>query len=308
MAYALDPAAPFGAELRRVLAERLDDAIGRLDGAGDDDLDTRVHEARKRVKESRAVLRLARTASEDPERLRAWDRWLRDASRLLAPLRDGEVLRRTARRLDVADEWVGARERLVDALATSVRSERARAAQGQLTAEMAQRVRAVRAEFEAWEPGPDRWATIAPGVRRVYRQGRRRMRVAADEPGDEALHEWRKRAKDLWYAYLLLAPAWPPVLENLADQAHDLSDHLGDHQDLAVLAERLTGDDLDLDEAERGALAQAVRRSQEPLRREAFDLGARLYADKPGPFVARMGQVWKAARREAAGAGPRAVA
>ena len=34
---------------------------------------------------------------------------------------------------------------------------------------------------------------------------------------------------------MLLEAAWPPVMDTLADEAHELSDRLGDDHDLAVL-------------------------------------------------------------------------
>ena len=52
----------------------------------------------------------------------------------------------------------------------------------------------------------------------------------------ESLHEWRKRVKHLWYHHTLLRSLWPPVMEVTGDEAHALSDHLGDDHDLAVLA------------------------------------------------------------------------
>lgn len=301
MGYALDPAAPLAAELRRVVTECLDDAGAQLAGETGNDLDTRVHEARKRVKEARAVLRLVRDGSIDATLVRGWGDRLRDASRLLAPLRDAEVLRRTMARLEVGDDeaLVAARERAVEALAAQARSERARAAQAQLVAEMAGRLAEVRDELDGWDLVEDRWRALDPGLRRVYRQGRRRLRAALDEPSDEALHEWRKRAKDLWYLHLLLGPAWPQVLEPVATQAHELSDLLGDHQDLAVLADRLGDAALGLDAGERTGLEQVIRARQAALRRDAFALGERLYAEKPAAFAARLGRVWKAARRTA---------
>jgi hypothetical protein len=45
--------------------------------------------------------------------------------------------------------------------------------------------------------------------------------------------------KDLWYQERLLKPAWPAALGAQADEAHALSDLLGDDHDLAVLGEHL---------------------------------------------------------------------
>ena len=68
--------------LRRLLAERIDRALGAL---RDETLasETRVHEVRKRMKESRALLRLFRRVLGDV--FSEENRRFRDAGRLLAP-------------------------------------------------------------------------------------------------------------------------------------------------------------------------------------------------------------------------------
>ena len=65
--------------------------------------------------------------------------------------------------------------------------------------------------------------------------GRRALRAARRRPTAENLHEWRKRAKDHWYNLSVLRDVWPPVMEPLADAAHQLSERLGEDHDLEVL-------------------------------------------------------------------------
>src|SRR5207344_2992953 len=83
----------------------------------------------------------------------------------------------------------------------------------------------------------DGWGMIAPGLHRTYRRGRKRLRSVEEEASVTNLHELRKRVKDLWYQLRLIQDADKHMLGNLADQAHDLSDHLGDDHDLALLRE-----------------------------------------------------------------------
>ena len=111
-------------------------------------------------------------------------------------------------------------------------------------------------------------------------------------PSDEGVHEWRKRAKDLWYDLRVLRELWPAVLGETADQAHELADRLGDHHDLAVL-----GADLETrDVTEPEAIRVLIERRQEELLASAVALGERLYAEKPKAFGKRMKSYWKAAR------------
>lgn len=49
------------------------------------------------------------------------------------------------------------------------------------------------------------------------------------------LHELRKRTKDLLYELELLCCVWPEMIGPLVEQAHHLTDLLGDDHDLAVL-------------------------------------------------------------------------
>ena len=101
-------------------------------------------------------------------------------------------------------------------------------------------------------------------------------------PEVERLHEWRKRVKDLWYHHTLLRALWPPVMQAVGDEAHELSDRLGDDHDLAMLLDWAR-------EHCRGAGGARGGRGGAPraLQAEALALGARLYADKPTAFVRR---------------------
>src|SRR5262249_38942555 len=96
-------------------------------------------------------------------------------------------------------------------------------------------IEARREEIAAWDPGQGWGRRVEAGGRRAYRDGREALEEVRDEPSDENVHEWRKRAKDLWYQLRILTELWPAVLGETADQAHDLADLLGDHHDLAVL-------------------------------------------------------------------------
>ena len=60
-------------------------------------------------------------------------------------------------------------------------------------------------------------ARLVRGARegaRAHLQARPAARFAAarEEPSVEALHEWRKRVKELWYHHTLLRTLWPPVM------------------------------------------------------------------------------------------------
>jgi hypothetical protein len=78
-----------------------------------------------------------------------------------------------------------------------------------------------------------------------------------------------------------------------------LSDRLGDDHDLAMLLAWAQ------EHAEAAPpLVQAVASRRAALQADAFDLGARLYADRPRVFIGRLERWWDAAVAEQAGQSP----
>ena len=153
---------------------------------------------------------------------------------------------------------------------------------------------AVRERSHEWPLTDLDFDGVRPGLQRVYRRGRRAMSLAYDDPTPEHFHEWRKRVKYLWHHLELLEPAWPRVLEALADQTHDLSDLLGDEHDRTVLGERIRErPDLVADQDVLRTLTATLDMQREQLRAAARPLGARVYAESPGRFTARIARYWR---------------
>jgi CHAD domain-containing protein len=141
---------------------------------------------------------------------------------------------------------------------------------------------------------------VSDGLRRAYRRGRNRMQRAGEHRSDEALHEWRKRVKDLWYHLTLVTPAWPTVLDVTATAAHDLSDALGDAHDLAVLLQAAQARPGTFDApAESRLLGDLVARRRAALQSLAWPLGRRLYAERPKAYTRRVSGYLDVWHREA---------
>ena len=108
---------------------------------------------------------------------------------------------------------------------------------------------------------------------------------AREDPTDENLHEFRKRSKDLWYQLRLVRRGWPEVIETTADEAHELSDLLGDDHDLVVLGADLERGFEPLTDDQREHLRELIARAARELQEQAFALAERIFAEKPKRFV-----------------------
>src|SRR3954462_11066873 len=97
MAYRLDLAAALSATLRTVARDQLEAAADGLEQAGDDPVEA-VHDARKRLKKTRSLLRLPRPGLRRRD-YGADNRAPRDARRALSGARDADVRVETVEKL-----------------------------------------------------------------------------------------------------------------------------------------------------------------------------------------------------------------
>jgi CHAD domain-containing protein len=288
MTFRLHDDEPVGAGLERLAAEEVRTALEGL-GAGDALDDDAVHEARKRGKRVRALLRLGATGM-DSDRATAERRRVRDAGRALADLRDARILLDAVDDLTAPDGPVG-----VHALrgVREVLEGRHRAARSAALAPGGGRQ--VAADLLAGGLSALPWGLsedlrpIEQGLRRAADRARAALRTAADEPTGEHLHDWRKRAKDLRHAVEALAVGWPAVLDPLAEALHVLTDLLGQHHDLGVLADIVADEAVPFDApADRQAVLDVIEHRRAELAAEAFALGARVHAERPKALARRL--------------------
>jgi CHAD domain-containing protein len=288
--------------IERVALGRIRNALGEVRGDGAGTFAESVHEARKDLKKLRSVLRLLRDEIGEEVYRRENDRF-RDAGRLLSGARDAEVKLETIDLLRDADDRMPTKAKLRKYI-YSLEKERdehsqAGAERNELSERVAAELEAGEAAIGDWSLDGGDWALVGGGLKRSYRRGRNRFADVRDDPSAENVHEWRKRVKDLWYHLRLLKRVWPAVVGESADEAHELADLLGDHHDLAVLAEDAMGRPDRFDsKADLNALVEAARRRQDDLLANALGLGGRLYAEKPKAFARRYEAYWEAWRGE----------
>ena len=270
--------------VRRIAAERLETSRLLFD---DTTLarDTLVHELRKNVKKTRALLRLVRPHFKGYERENAA---LRDAARLISDLRDADVLganlTRIAEKTDIpADRIAALHARLAPAVTTAFTPE-------DLLNAHREAIAAVEGRIGKWKISGDGFEALRPGLERSWDAARSAMRKALSDPSGEALHHWRKRVKDHWYQTRLLAPIWPEMMTPHSATADTLGETLGDARDLAFLVEALTEGDLGND-ADTAALARIAAEDEAALMKEAHKTGT-LFFPEPASGLSRRWRGW----------------
>lgn len=301
MGYRLSIADDLPASVRATAREQLERAAARLEDPGTDPIGA-LHDARKSLKRTRSLLRLARPAL-GRKAYAAENDALREIALALSDTRDADVLVETVQLL--AKRFVGQLpiadfEALRDALERESQASR----EGGATADrqaLVERLRAAAARVDQWPLEGADWDALREGATRGYARGGSAFEAALEQPTVERLHAWRKRAKDLWYHERLLSEAWPAVLHAHGEEAHALAELLGDDHDLALLRARLeqgielpVGPAVDLD-----ALERLIDERRGELLEQAERLGRRLYAERPKAFRRRLGRYLRAAVGEA---------
>jgi len=300
MGYAFDVDGSAADAVRRITGEQVERAVSTLGDAGDDDFGAAVHDARRRAKKLRGLIRLVRPALGDA--YAPANEAFRDAARQLSGARDADAA------LATFDDLVAASaDRLPEGGLRSVRAGLAARAEAAgrgaedrqaRTGQAVDLFRAGRGHVDQADLDADGWAAIGPGLERTYRAGRRglaRITDAGDGAADpQAVHEWRKRVKDAWYQVRLLRPAAPSVLGPLVGRFHDLADALGDAHDLVVIGERLQATPERFGgEGPVGAACDLAEARRTELEQRAVALGLRLYAEKPPAYRGRLSVYWR---------------
>jgi CHAD domain-containing protein len=310
----LGPEEGVAAGLRRMAIAQADRAIEEIEGARGESSRRAVHEARKAIKRLRSIVRLLEgelgrsVCAREQASLRA-------AAAVLAEARDAEVMLATLELLIKRHARTLAGRRQIERLHEhlSARRDRAELLVGdpETRNAAANELRAFRSRAGAWHlterPGI---GAVEVGLKRIYRQGRRRRRRAARAKGGRMLtmHQWRKRVKDLRYAAEILERPAPPRrgsrsrrararaeakwLHRLATRADELGELLGEEHDLAVFGQwlRSEGKRAGVRRATKRRLEKLITARRAELRRRALRDGKRLYRRSPKEFVARVGR------------------
>ncbi len=269
---------------RAIALSQLDEALGDLD-KGDADGRSVVHEARRRCKKLRGLLRLVRPVFADFARENAA---IRDAAALLSHLRDAEVLQHTVK--DLA-EW--RRSEALDRIGQKL-ADAHQATQQSRLGEFRLHLAAVRERVPGWTLRKSGRDAVLPGLRLTYRQARECMDKAGRSHHPVDFHEWRKANKYHGFHLDLLKKVAPDLLVADLEVVDRLSTLLGLHHDLAVLIDAIAqnpgrfGEPDDLNE-----LRAAIGARTAQVEAEAFGLGRQVLAETPRAVAKRFATYWK---------------
>ncbi len=273
--FELDPTKSLKKSVRKVFNTELRAAIDALNEQPHGP-EAAVHDFRKGMKRTRALLRLVR--SELGSDYSECNRALRDAARLFSSVRDQDALLESLSRLEEHAEPNETESifRLKDLLGGKQQSLSSETAFKDAVSEAQQQVNTAQQTFDSTRVKST--ITLRRGLKKTLRRAKRLSRKA-QRRDDETLHQLRKRVKYHRYHLRLLRPGFRPVLKAERKVAKRVSDMLGDDHDLAVLTQVLREDKV-LEES-LTKLAPLIRRRREELQSEALCLCALLFSEKP---------------------------
>jgi CHAD domain-containing protein len=300
--------------IQRVARERIDRVIESLSEKPQPGAES-IHEARKNLKSLRALLRMARGSIDEEIRVRE-NLLFRDAGRSLSTIRDPQAL------LEALD-YFSKRPRGSSGPSvpkqTSIRAfiEKARREIERDLIEglppgtvrnLVTGLREARRRTGLWLAGDrlgsgNEWEIfVGNGLRQTYRKAKNlvwQFEVIGHERADDKdWHELRKCCKALGYQLRLLKPIWPGMLDALGEQIDQMTDRLGDANDLSILRGKILGQPYDPSETyqfgeTRRFFLQSLDRRKKRLHSEAFQLARLIYAEKAGQFERRFGGYWQ---------------
>ena len=281
--------------LRRIglaQADRALVAISAANGSGNP-----VHETRKCLKRIRALLRLVRPGLDETV-FETENARFRDIARVLAPARDKDILSETLAKLaaHANPEQGPALDALkadLERVQVEVRSDEAAAAIDQARTQLTS-AKAVIGKLKLNGRG---FEPVERGLRKSYQRGHRLFELAYQGGTNDTLHDFRKSVQLHWRHMALVSTAWPEMFSIRVEAARQLSQILGECQDLTVLLHHIESLPPDAlvppQELEITAFIQA---RQQHLKAIAQPRAAQLFSLTPKTLSRCVTETWRAAQ------------
>jgi CHAD domain-containing protein len=283
-------------EIRRIVLRQLELATSELTSVGDPESDEAIHDARKRVKKIRAVIRLVRPVLD--KTCRAEDSELRRVHQMLAPVADGhgvvEMLDALARRYkkSLPRKTVASMHANLLAREKRIGSETAAA---HVLQQASHALRVERRHVRHWRLKEEGFGAVEEGLKESVRRARKAMMTVWRRPTAHHYHTWRRHVKAHWFHVRLLEGRCGNHLMRYQRQLEALDGVLGEYHNLILLRDLMVTDG-SLSRQETAQCLRVIARYQRRLRLHAHVLGARIYTEKPRRFVRRVKRLWQTTR------------
>lgn len=286
--------------IRRMALEQLTRARRELSAA--ENVQASVHQARKCLKRTRSLLRLARPIVGEAF-FKAENKALRNLGRALASPREAGALLETVVRFEAAPEFAG-QAALLGALKKQIVGEKlARESELEMVA-LTSLIGALDEAIEAWQNLPHRdaaFSDLAAGFGYSYERGRKSLKRALKRSDTFYLHEWRKDVQQCWRQMQVLTLIWPEDIMPRIRMAREISKLLGTEHDLSELTDYIRTHKRFIDKeaglkCERKRLMREIKGLQRELCLHSVERGRRLYALEPMALVEAMTVYWRTGR------------
>jgi CHAD domain-containing protein len=297
MSFQLKRGKPVARELSRIVAKEFETAIDELGRRQGEDRAEAVHEARKCVKKTRAVLGLLKQNLGDDYGLLAGR--LRRVARQLSSLRDADAgpemmnaLRDHYPRI-VTRSMSRAVQR---GLLARTRATTARVDPDRLLPRVAREIKRSGTQVQRRIRRAAHASAIRTGIRRGYRRARKALACVRTHPENPPFHTWRRRVKDHWYHMRLLEGRSGRAQVRIR-RLKQLETWLGDDHNLVMLrATILEAPARFGDERMTAVVLGCVAKYQTTLRRRALTSGRQLFASTPSAFRTQIDSWWRKGR------------
>lgn len=267
---------PLGNALHMIADQELDFSESQI-AAIAADRENAVHQCRKAIKRIRALVRMGRAVPGVHPR--PIDRWLRDAARTLAPIRDASEISNTLRRVLIQHPWLklleGVEHTTASALEVEVSTHETLASLEKARSGLTQYF----AENDAWT-----FANVVTGIESTYMRAAEHMDQFSRKNRDAIAHSWRKDVQRLGNQLATIKGLCPGFLPASVNTLAALADLLGEHNDLSVLRARIAARRSSLPKDTRLALNDVSKAQQRLLRRQALTIGGEFFAQSPEAF------------------------
>ncbi len=295
MAYRFKLNEPMKRGFQRIAAEQIDRAVAHLE-ALDTTAVTSIHETRKCLKRTRALLRFCRPNMEG-ETFKLLNTHLRDIGRSLSETRDANVLNQTIAGLAHAGRLkpaVVARLQAATALAQDATERQLLDATA--NREILARLASVRDEISSVELEVGTSSIDTSGLARSFHACHAAFEPAFDGADELAIHEWRKSVQTHWRHMQLIKLAWPAYCEARIDEARSISALIGELRDLGLLMNFASGPaSTKLTPTMIASITAIIGSRQTDLKREAKLRGGRLLRERANGVSRRLQDYWAAA-------------